>query len=463
MLCEKNIEEGGFKMAKNTHGNAEKNFDAKQIVIAIILLALLGGFGISAYNSDVMLGMFLVTGLIFGYLLTRARFGFAGGVKEPYMTGDSSLATALFFIFAVTIIATAGVHWGTMVLDGASVADVAIQGGAHPAPGSNAVKPLNLAVIIGGFIFGIGMIMAGGCASGTLADLGEGAVRSAIALFFFAIGAVIGRAARYYFDKSSLADFSTTVYLPEYLGYLGAVLLSILFLLVLYVIAKKYESMRKKDGSYHEIEYSPDQRSLEESEDFDLFSYETYHKFFVERWDYITGGLLIAVMFIFVMNTTGTDWGITGAYTYWGVAILQKLGMSFANSPIYSGIAETVNNGLLNHAGTLRNLGIIFGSALCLLLASKFKFDYEFSFYDAAMFAIGGLFMGFGARFAKGCNIGALYAAISSFSLHGWVFLIALSLGGITGLKYFEGKLNIVPDRGLDVSSQSDEGQSVSN
>ena len=436
-------------MKKGTIEDAKQHFDGKQVVIAIIALILLGAFGSFLANTNQMLGMFLVTGIIFGYILTRARFGFAGGVKQPYMTGNSALVKGLLVTFAVTIIATAGVHWGTMVLDGASVAEVAVKGGAHPAPGSNAVKPLNLAVVIGGFIFGIGMIMAGGCASGTLADLGEGAVRSAIALFFFAIGAVIGRAARYTFDKSALADFSSTVYLPEVFGYLGAILLSVFFLVILYVIVKKYESMRKKEGSYQEIEYSPEQRPVEETDDFGLFNYETYHKFFVERWDYVTGGLLIAVMFIFVMNTTGTDWGITGAYTYWGVAILQKLGMNFANSPIYSGIAETVNNGLLNHAGTLRNLGIIFGSAVALLLGSKFKLKYNFSFYDASMYAIGGLFMGFGARFAKGCNIGALYAAISSFSLHGWVFLIALALGGITALKYFEGKLNIIPSRNI--------------
>ena len=436
-------------MKKEKLEDAKKNFDGKQIAIGIIAVILLGIAGSFLANTDKMLTMFLVTGIVLGYILTRGRFGFAGGVKQPYMTGNSALVKGLLVTFAVTIIATAGVHWGTMVLDGASVADVAVQGGAHPAPGSNAVKPLNLAVIIGGFIFGLGMIMAGGCASGSLADFGEGYARAAIALFFFAIGAVIGRWARYTFDKSALADFSATIYLPEHLGYFGAILLSVFLLLILYVIVKRYEATRKQEGSYQEIEYSPNQRPLEESNDFSLFNYETYHKFFVERWNYVTSGLLIAVMFIFIMNTTGTDWGITGAYTYWGVAILQKLGMNFANSPIYSGIAETVNNSLLNHAGTLRNLGIIFGSALALLLGSKFKLNFKFNFYDASIYALGGLFMGFGARFAKGCNIGALYAAISSFSLHGWAFLIALTLGGITSLMYFEGKLNIIPNRDI--------------
>ena len=99
----------------------KKNFSKKQFSIAIIGLILLALLGSYLANADVMLTMYLVTGLLFGYILTRARFGFAGGVKEPFMTGNSSLAKALLFTFAVTIIATAGVHWGTMVLDGASV------------------------------------------------------------------------------------------------------------------------------------------------------------------------------------------------------------------------------------------------------------------------------------------------------------------------------------------------------
>ena len=437
---------------------SEKNWNVKQILIGIIGLVLLGVFGSFLANLNIMLTMYLVTGLLFGYILTRARFGFAGGVKKIYMTGEGSLSKALLIMFAVTIVAMAGVHWGAVVLDGGSMAAVPEKGDAAlPAAGS--VKPLNLAVIIGGFLFGMGMIMAGGCASGTLTDLGEGAVRSAIALLFFTIGAVFGHGMRYVFDQSALSNFATEIYFPNVVGYIGAVLVSVVFLLILYVIVGKYETFRKKDGSYQELKYSENERPLEEQEEFNLFSYKTYHKFFVERWSYLTGGLLIAVMFIFVVNTTGTDWGVTGVYTHWGVALLQKFGFEF-NNPAFSGIAKTVNNGLINHAGTMRNLGIIFGSALALLLASKFEFDYDFNLYDASMYAIGGLLMGFGARFAKGCNIGALYAAISNFSLHGWAFLVALSLGGLTALKMFEGKLNIVPDRGL--SNNNEESKTIS-
>jgi uncharacterized membrane protein YedE/YeeE len=54
---------------------------------------------------------------------------------------------------------------------------------------------------------------------------------------------------------------------------------------------------------------------------------------------------------------------------------------------------------------------------------------------------IGGLLMGYGARIGYGCNIGALYSGIASFSLSGWVFGVFIFLGAIVGskllVKYF--------------------------
>jgi hypothetical protein len=49
--------------------------------------------------------------------------------------------------------------------------------------------------------------------------------------------------------------------------------------------------------------------------------------------------------------------------------------------------------------------------------------------------------MGYGARIAFGCNIGALFGGIASLSLSGWVFGAFLFLGAMVGskllVKYF--------------------------
>ena len=59
----------------------------------------------------------------------------------------------------------------------------------------------------------------------------------------------------------------------------------------------------------------------------------------------------------------------------------------------------------------------------------------------------GGILLGFGARLAKGCNAGALYSSMATFSLSGWVFLIAMTLGAIACLKLLAGKMSMVPNR----------------
>lgn len=423
----------------------------KQFRMGLILIVLMIIVGMQLANLSPKLTLSLLTGLFFGYILTRSRFGFAGGVKKIYITGEGSLTKALLVMFAVTIIAMAGLQWAAAA-DGA-VVKYLVEGDLVKIPASGSVKVLNLATIIGGFIFGMGMMLAGGCASGTLTDLGEGAVRSAIALVFFAIGSVPGLKALHAFDQSALADFSTIVYLPHYFGYIGATVISLLLLLGLYMLTRKYESFRRQEGHFEELEFAKEDLPIEESEDDSFFSFKTYHKFFKERWTFMTGGFLLALMFMFVVNTTGKDWGVTSAYARWGVALFDSLGFDMTG-PAYASYLEVVREGLINDGGTIRNIAIIFGSAIAFLLAGKFSFDLNFKLKDAGYYALGGLMMGFGARLAKGCNIGALYSAIANFSLHGWAFLVALSLGGIFALKIFAGKVNIIPASRYDLQEE---------
>ena len=56
------------------------------------------------------------------------------------------------------------------------------------------MSPIGVGVAAGAFIFGLGMQLGGGCASGTLFSVGGGSTRMLITLFFFIIGSVIGTA-----------------------------------------------------------------------------------------------------------------------------------------------------------------------------------------------------------------------------------------------------------------------------
>lgn len=99
------------------------------------------------------------------------------------------------------------------------------------------------------------------------------------------------------------------------------------------------------------------------------------------------------------------------------------------------GAQGTLNAGILNHPGSWQNVGIMAGALIAALLASQFKFKKIKSLKQVVAATLGGLLMGYGARLAGGCNIGALFSAVASMSLSGWVFAFFLFIGAFIGSK----------------------------
>lgn len=414
-----------------------------QVAAGIGLIIAMVVFGVFLKGRNETLTLFLITGLLLGYILTRSRYGFAGGIKKIYLTGDGSLTKAILLLFAISIIGAAGVHYGA-ASKGAVIASKAVEASSI-IPGSQFIKGTSILTILGGLIFGIGMMLGGGCASGSLTDSGEGASRAWIVVVFFSLGGILGHGMLPTLDESFLGRTSISlIYLPDYFGYVGSVVVSLIGLIIIYAITRAYESKRREQGTLLLEVYEESEKPLEKIGDHKFFSYETYHKFFVERWSFYTGSFLIATMFIFIMTTTGSSWGASGPYTFWGVWGLQKLGISFSN-PAFEGVVKGVQDGLINNAASIRNIGIIFGSTIAFLMAGRFKFDFDYKIKDIFFYALGGLLMGFGAKIGGGCNIGGLYSGIANFSLSGWFFMFALSVGGVIGLKIFAGMTNSVP------------------
>lgn len=175
----------------------------------------------------------------------------------------------------------------------------------------------------------------------------------------------------------------------------------------------------------------------------DIKNNKYYKKWFKGAWPYITGAVLLSLFQIVTFATTGNPWGVSGVFANWGAWIYRALGGSVDKWYYFSskGAQATLDAGFLNHPGTMRNLGIIFGALLATLLASQFKIKKIKSKKQVIAAILGGLMMGYGARIGFGCNIGALFSGISSLSLSGWVFAVFMFLGAVVGskllVKYF--------------------------
>jgi hypothetical protein len=81
------------------------------------------------------------------------------------------------------------------------------------------------------------------------------------------------------------------------------------------------------------------------------------------------------------------------------------------------------------------NIGIVLGALIAAGLAGRYAPRFRIPLRALAAAIIGGLLMGYGARIAFGCNIGAFFSGIASTSLHGWLWIAAALPGTWIGIK----------------------------
>lgn len=197
------------------------------LAVAIALLI----FGIYLATINPRLSLFWLIGLCFGFILQKARFCFTASLRDPFLTGGTKLTKAVLIAFAITSIAFAAIKYGAFIRD-------------LPIPGQGAIAPISLATLIGAFIFGVGMVIAGGCASGTLMRVGEGFAMQALALFFFVVGSLWG-AHDYGWWRLNFIQDAPRVFLPDIFGWFGAIVVQLLLIAALYLLADRWENRKE--------------------------------------------------------------------------------------------------------------------------------------------------------------------------------------------------------------------------
>jgi uncharacterized protein len=159
---------------------------------------------------------------------------------------------------------------------------------------------------------------------------------------------------------------------------------------------------------------------------------DIYKRLFVNPLTYVTGAVLLSIFNIVTFAAVKSGWGVSGVLPLWGSWIVKP----FANISVWAGVNQDIYTaGFFNNGVSVRNLGIVLGALVAVLLASQFKIKKIKSWKQVIAAVIGGLLMGYGAGIALGCNIGALFSGIASLSLAGWVFALFLLVGAYVGSK----------------------------
>ncbi|EOC99560.1 hypothetical protein L21TH_2395 [Caldisalinibacter kiritimatiensis] len=161
------------------------------------------------------------------------------------------------------------------------------------------------------------------------------------------------------------------------------------------------------------------------------------NKLFKKPWPYWVGGILLGILNVILLATTGLAWKLSTGFSYWGGYILQKLGIDVFEWNYYQVYKQNLKPGetLINNYYTVMIIAIVLGSLISTLFASEFRIKKIKNKKQLIFGLLGGILMGYGTRLSLGCNIGAFFSAIPSFSLHSWVFGIFMFLGVWLGSK----------------------------
>ena len=348
----------------------------------------------------------LVLGTVLGYVMQRGRFCVTGMLRDIF-----TLNTWRGFVALLVVIAVHAVGLAALTSLGAITPEV-----DDFAP---------FAVVIGGFLFGVGIVLAGGCASGTWYRSGEGLVGSWIALLTYGLSAAAMKAGALQGINSALREYTvplTTI--QQSLGVSTWALALPLALLTAFLVAKfvRVEAAQpkiaqlaaKKTGLAHLLAEKP--------------------------WHVYTTGAIVGVLGVIA-------WPLSAA-----TGRNDGLGITTPSSDLVRFV--TTGDATRINWGALLVLGILIGSYLAAKLSGEFRVRVP-SGTQSVRSVAGGVLMGVGAAWAGGCTVGNGMVQTSLFSYQGWVALLFIALG--VG---FAAKLWLKPAE--PINSQDPDGYTLS-
>lgn len=364
-------------------------------------LTTAGAFYLATLVSWRHAALFLV-GVLAGLVLYHAAFGFASSWRQTVSARRSAGLRAQMLMLGLAC--------------ALFIPLLSIQGPVFGLSLRGTIAPVGVAGVIGAFMFGAGMQLGGGCASGTLYTSGGGNTRMLVVLAFFIVGSLLGTAHAPFWDT---APSFGSVSLMSALGPLGALAASIA--IVATVAAAGASLERARHGEVRS-----------------LFAHEPGTRIWLTGpWPLAAGAIGLVIVNLATLLLAGRPWGVTSAFALWGAKVAQAAGLDVASWPYWTvpARAASLQAPVLTDVTTVMDLGIMIGALAAAGLAGKFAPQWRVPARSLAAAAIGGLLLGYGARLASGCNIGAYFSGVASASLHGWVWFVSAFAGTVAGTR----------------------------
>ncbi len=345
-------------------------------------------------------------GLASGFIMHRSDFCVTGMFRDLFLFRDSFMLRIL----------------GVLIVASMLLFELGVRGGViSPSPFPLLGAP-SLANVIGGLLFGIGMVLAGGCVVGTLYKMGSGSVVSLVAF----IGLLSGSALYAEFHPlwaafaraTTLSDGAVT--LPQLLS-----LPSYELTLPLAVVAGGYLWRCYRQGELTRTTLLPGS---------------------IQPWQ---AALALSLLGLFSYLVVGMPLGITTSYAKLGASVealfapahVASLGYFQALPLNYTPpLAERAISGgagpQLDAVAAIQYplvVGITLGAMISAWLLRELRFHYRVpgSHYISAL--VGGCVVGLAARMVPGCNIWHLWGGLPVLALQSLLFVAGLLPGAWLG------------------------------
>lgn len=340
----------------------------------------------------------LLIGFAFGYIAYRTNFCTMGGVSDALTFGD-------YRRFRSWILAGAVAIAGTQLLTYSGI--VAVENSIYIGSSLNWSGH-----VLGGLIFGFGMVFAGGCPSRNLARAGGGDLRSLMTLVFVgifafaAMGGIFGPLRAWLVEAtavpmtalgaptSSLADIATAhgAISAEFSGLTIGFMIAGLFALYCF--------------SSRELRSSP---------------------------VHIVAGVGVGLCII-------AGWAATGlAFDEFTEAPVQPISLTYVRptGDALDWLQRFTALGLPGF-GVTTVFGALIGAFIAAMLMGRFRITTFSDPGDTLRSLSGAALMGIGGVMALGCSIGQGLTGISTLALGSFLSLVAIIAGAIIGLKTLE-------------------------
>ncbi len=359
-----------------------------------------------------------VIALIMGMGATKTNFCTRGAVSDWVTKGDTGRLRAYLFAIAIGVL-------GIMALEAAGMVDV-----TNTAPPYRQNQFMWAEHLLGGLMFGIGMVLASGCPTRTLQRIAGGNIKSLMVILIIAPIA--------YFMLNPFPGTDKTLFSVLFHGWIRPLATTL--------------STKQDLGA---ILFSPDKVALGRMimggiVGVLLLIFIFKSRDFRRNFDNVLGGLVIGLVVLSAWYVTSNvmihadtetmkiqkfaqEWDMfakpgdvqpaqTGPLAPQSIAFINPMGQTI------SYVSHGFNKAFLTF-GMMAAAGCILGSFLWLLISRKLRIEWFSSFRDFVNHFIGAILMGFGGVLGLGCTISQGVVGVSTLALGSILTVVAIVFG----------------------------------